>query len=443
MLGETGAGHNHMRPLSPMLQVRTPTDTPMRPPPLARYLAPRLPFYYGWVILGCVCLAGFARQGAAVAVLSIFVEPMRRDLGWSATAFGGAVSLGGLLAAAAAPWIGRLLDRHGARLLLCFAVVGTGVATMCISLVDSLAGFYLLFCFARMNWAGPFDLGLYGALNAWFVARRTLAASIATLVQLTGLVVFPLLAHFAIGGSDWRAGWLAVGLCVLAVGFAPVWLFLAWRPGDVGVALEPATRARSGSTPERHFSREQALRTPAFWLLALFTVLVFPCQAGVSLYQASHMIERGIDPTTAATIVSTFSLLSAIASFAVGWLPRRWQIRHTLGVCAALMCMGALCMLAVRSAGPAFAGAGLFGLGVGGILTLLPVVWADYFGASSYGAIRGVALSMQVLAQASGPLAAGAMRDASGDHTLSLAMFALLAGLGALAALAARRPQSL
>lgn len=63
----------------------------MNAPPLARLLAPRLPFYYGWVILGCVCFAGFVRQGAAVAVLSIFVEPMRRDLGWSSTAFGAAV----------------------------------------------------------------------------------------------------------------------------------------------------------------------------------------------------------------------------------------------------------------------------------------------------------------------------------------------------------------
>ena len=39
----------------------------MQAPPLPRFLIPRLPFFYGWVVLGCICLAGFARQGPAVA----------------------------------------------------------------------------------------------------------------------------------------------------------------------------------------------------------------------------------------------------------------------------------------------------------------------------------------------------------------------------------------
>src|SRR2546426_1070216 len=86
-----------------------------------------------------------------------------------AEAMSGAVSLGGVLAAVVSPMLGPVLDRRGARLILCLAVLGTGLSTMALSLTQSLAVFYLLFCFARMNWAGPFDLGLYGALNNWFV----------------------------------------------------------------------------------------------------------------------------------------------------------------------------------------------------------------------------------------------------------------------------------
>ena len=55
-----------------------------------------------------------------------------------------------------------------------------------------------------------------------------------------------------------------------------------------------------------------------------------------------------------------------------------------------------------------------FGLGVGGLLVMLPVAWGDYFGRGNYGAIRGVALTGQVLAQASGPLLSGVLRDATG-----------------------------
>ena len=413
----------------------------MSTPRLTRLIVRRLPFYYGWVILGCVCLAGFARQGPAVAVLSIFVEPMRSDLGWSSAAFGGAVSLGGVLAAIVSPTIGRVLDRHGARILLCYAVLSTGIALLALSLIESLVFFYLLFCFARMNWASPFELGLYGALNSWFIARRARAASIATVAQLAGLVVLPLAAHFAIQAADWRAGWIAIGACVLGIGFLPVWLLLVRRPEDAGLVAESAVRSGAATEPEVQFTRAAAMRTAAFWLLASFTVLVFPCQAGMSLFLAAHMIERGIDATTVATIVSAAALASAAASFVIGFVPRRWPIRYLMAACAVVLCAAAVIMLSISGPLHAFVAAALFGCAIGGVLALLPIVWVDYFGRSSYGAIRGVALSMQVLAQACGPIAAGALRDAYGDYTRSLTMFAVLAAIAVAVALLARKPQ--
>ena len=67
--------------------------------------------------------------------------------------------------------------------------------------------------------------------------------------------------------------------------------------------------------------------------------------------------------------------------------------------------------------------AAFFGTGIGGILTILPIAWADFFGRASFGAIRGVALFFQVTAQASGPLMSGVLRDFSGDYYRSLIIF--------------------
>ena len=307
--------------------------------------------FYGWIVLACLCCAGFARQGPAVATLSIFVEPLTRDFGWSRTALSGAASLGGLLAAIAAPLIGPVLDRRGSRLVLCAAVLVNGVLLMLLSLTPSLLVFYLLFCVARMNWAAPFELGLYGALNNWFVRRRATASSILTLAQAAGLVAMPLAAQIAIVAEGWRAGWLAIGAITLLVGFVPIWLFLVRRPEDLGLlpdgAAVPAvpgnaatTVARGGGIAEPAYSRRQALGTGAFWLLLLYTVLVYPVQAGVSLHQAPFLIERGIDPTIAATIVSTFSLTSALATLACGALPRAAPIRYPLAATGAILTLG-------------------------------------------------------------------------------------------------------
>lgn len=414
----------------------------MQAPALARALIPRLPFYYGWVVLACVCLAGFARQGAAVAVLSVFVAPMTDEFGWSRTAISGAVSVGGILAAIISPVIGPFLDRSGARLVLCLAVAGTGLANVGLSFTGSLFVFYLLFCFARMNWAGPFELGLYGALNNWFIARRRFANSVASLAQLSGLVVLPLIAQFAMQGANWRAGWVAIGVTVLLVGFLPCWLLLVRRPEDVGLQPDTATTITGSSQPEPHFTRAQALRTTAFWMLALYTVLVFPVQAGVSLHQAPHLIERGLTPLAAASVISFFSVMSALASIAVGLVPRRFPVRVIMAACAALAASGAYGLIFIATPLQAAIAAGIFGLGIGGVLTVLPLAWAEYFGRQSYGAIRGVALSLQVLAQASGPIVSGLLRDISGTYTLSLTVATALAATATLIALAATPPRT-
>jgi len=419
-------------------------------PALPYLLSGRLPFFYGWVVLACLCCAGFARQGPAVATLSIFVEPLTREFGWSRAALSGAVSLGGVLAALSSPLLGPLLDRHGARLTLCIAVLVTGIAMMLLSLTQSLLVFYLLFCIARMNWAGPFDLGIYGGVNNWFVSRRAFATSVATVAQMAGLVAMPLIAQLAMRQHGWRGGWLAIGSVTLLIGFLPVWLLMVRRPEDLGLMPDrrAAGDASAGTTtaartdhPEPSFSRKQAIGTSAFWLLLLYTVLVYPVQAGVSLHQAAQLIERGIEPTVAATIVSTFSLMSAVASVACGLLPRRVPIRYPLALIGGLLAAATLAMVGISSTRQGYIAATLFGFGIGGLLTLLPIAWADYFGRAHFAAIRGIALSVQVIAQAAGPLLSGALHDWTGSYHRALQCFAVMSCLGVAAALAARRPR--
>jgi MFS family permease len=425
---------------------------PARQSGLPARLVARLPFFYGWIILACVCCAGFARQGPAVATLSIFVEPMTSDFGWSRTALSGAASLGGIMAALASPLIGPVLDRRGARMILCAAVLVTGVSTMLLSLTQSLLAFYVFFCIARMNFAGPFDIGIYGALNSWFVERRALASSIANLAQMGGLVALPLIAHFAMQQQGWRAGWLAVGSAVLLVGFVPVWLLLVRRPEDVGLVPDgrspDISSAREGTSAvalapeEPAFTRKQALRTPAFWLLSLYTAAVFPVQAGISLHQAPHLIERGLSPTIAATVVSVFSLAAAIAGLGFGLFARRIGVKTSLALAGAFLGVSAILMLGIATAWQGYVAASCFGVGIGGVLTVLPVAWANYFGRASFGAIRGAALTVQVTAQASGPLLSGLLRDHYGTYVASLTCFAALSFLGVALALLVRAPRA-
>ena len=103
----------------------------------------KCPFFYGWVIVGCLMAANFSRQGAAVATLSVFVVPMSQEFGWSMTEFSGAVSLGGVLGALVSPKVGVLVDRGGVGKVLTIGTLLIGASLLALSQTTSLIWFYI------------------------------------------------------------------------------------------------------------------------------------------------------------------------------------------------------------------------------------------------------------------------------------------------------------
>ena len=412
--------------------------------------ANRTPFFYGWVILACGCCASFARQATAVATLSVFVVPMTAHFGWSRAEIAGAVSLGGVLAALVSPAVGELVDRHGARTVLLWSTFLIAGIALELAATYSLLWFYVFFSIGRMLFASPFDIAVSAAVANWFVRRRAQAMSGISIAQSLSLAVMPFLAQVAIDAGGWRAGWITVAVAVLIVGALPNALFMVRRPEDVGLLPDggaprspESRRGRAAAThaEEPAYSLREARRTPALWLLMAYTALIYLVQAGISLHQAPHMIQRGIEPVVAASIVSTFALVAALSSLAFGVVGARLPVRLGLALAAGVMALGALLMHEVRDVFTGYLAATVFGAGIGGILTLTPVSFADYFGRSSYGAIRGIALPVQVVGQAAGPLLAGVLYDASGDYALAMKAFAGFALAAGLVALVARPPR--
>jgi MFS family permease len=134
-------------------------------------------------------------------------------------------------------------------------------------------------------------------------------------------------------------------------------------------------------------------------------------------------------------------MFSALSSLGFGLLTRRIGVRIGLVLSGLFLGVSGILMLGIATPWQGYVAACCFGVGIGGVLTVLPIAWADYFGRRSYGAIRGVALTVQVTAQASGPLISGVLRDATGNYVASLTFFAALSFVGALVGLLARAPR--
>ena len=97
-------------------------------------------------------------------------------------------------------------------------------------------------------------------------------------------------------------------------------------------------------------------------------------------------------------------------------------------------------LLSVREPPQAFSFAFLFGMLVGGALSLPTLLLAAYFGRGSLGAIAGVLQMTRGLSLGSGPLVAAVLYDATGAYGLAFTTFAFMC-LGSVVMMAlARRP---
>src|SRR5471030_1227937 len=89
----------------------------------------RLPFYYGWLIIA----AAFVTMAIAVTARTAFLlllPPLIDEFGWDRGLVAGAFSFGFLVYAILSPIFGRLMDRHGPRV-----VIGSGVCLLSAGLL--------------------------------------------------------------------------------------------------------------------------------------------------------------------------------------------------------------------------------------------------------------------------------------------------------------------
>ena len=420
-------------------------------------LAGRLPVYYGWVVFAIANLPSFgARPVASVAVLSVFLVPMTEEFGWSRGLFSVPVSLGAVCGVVMSPFAGRLIDRYGSGMILagCSAVVG--VCAMLLALVTQAWSFYAIYVPGRAVFSAPLELGTTTAISNWFIRRRPLALAWFGAVQGVGLGLLPLVAAVLIDAFDWRSAWVALGVFTLATGILPPLLLMARRPEDMGLAADPVRDTDESGRPatsrtlstgrastlwrDTDYTVRQAVRTPAFWILAFFSMVGFMAQAGVSLHQTAHYVDAGVSYGQAALVATSFALGQIPGGMVWSVIGRRMPVRLMLSVSAMWVAGGVFGIGFTEQLVWGIVFGFLFGAGVGGLHTLLRLAWADYYGRMHLGAIRGLTLPAQIGGQAIGPVVSGFMFDASGGYLLPFVIFGSAVGVSALLVLAAIPP---
>jgi MFS family permease len=402
----------------------------------SQHWASRLPFYYGWLIVG-IAFVTMAIAVTARTAFSLLLPPLIGEFGWDRGLVAGAFSFGFFVSAALAPVFGRLMDRYGPRV-----IIGTGVCLMGLGLLTATA--------VEQPWQLYATLGVLVTVGAnlmtytaqslflphWFIRRRALAISIAFSGAGVGAIVLLPWMETIIGRDGWRASCSAMGLLALLV-IGPLTFFLRLRPGDIGLLPDGASRAAHAAAGRRvanvvdpawvaiEWTLARALRTRRFWWIALGYFCALFAWYAVQVHQTKYLIEIGFTPLVAAWSLGIVSVVAIPGQIALGALSdrvgREWV--WTIACCGFAICYAALIVLEhAPSYGLLYLmviSQGFLGYAVTSVMG--PIV-AEIFDGPQYGTIFGAISVALTGGGAAAPWVAGVIHDATGSYRLAWAL---------------------
>ena len=393
-------------------------------------LANRTPFYYGWIILGAAGSAMFVRNAAASLTIAVFVYPLSEELGWSRTLISGAAAAGGLAATFMSPMVGRLIDRYGARTVLTASILLLCVTTMLLRWSDitlTVMGatipwvFYIGYATGRVIFSSPVQIGAAVVVSRWFIRLRGRTNGILNMSHSVGMVLFPLIASIVIAQSGWRDAWFVLGVLVFVAALLPVAILISERPEDLGLrpdgdAEDSAAESEYGApladdTEEPDWTADEAKGTPTLWLLALATGLLFLMQAGTNTHSAAFFQDQGLGAVIAGFGISFNAIFLGVGSVVWGMIVEKVPVRFVMAAVAIVMAVASFLFTTTNTAVEALTYSALFGFGLGGMLTVPPVAYADYYGRRSLGTIRGITEPFTTFGQAVGVMIPGIVFD--------------------------------
>jgi MFS family permease len=405
--------------------------------------------FYGWRMTAAACGIQFLLAALLIQSFGLYIATLSDDLGWSKTALSGAAALQSVEAAIIGPLLGWVVDRFGPQSMIRWGMLIFGVGLLCLSQVDSLAGFYVSAVLMALGTSlcGYFPLSV--ALVQWFERLRARALSIMSLGLALGGLAVPLVA-WAMQHFGWRAAAMGSGVVALVVGI-PLARVIRRRPQDHGEFIDGVPPTASPSVSDvlpqdnaapHEFTAREALRTRAFWMLALGHGLALLVVTAINVHAITHMKEGlGYSVSQAGWVIMLMTMGQVAGVLLGASMGDRYDKRWVSALCMLSHMAGLLLLTYATHVAELIAFAVFHGVAWGVRGPFMQAIRADYFGRQSIGMILGLSAAIIAVGQVAGPMVAGMLADLTGNYRLGFTLLALFAGLGSLSFMLAKKPK--
>ncbi|MBM11015.1 MAG: MFS transporter [Chloroflexi bacterium] len=409
--------------------------------------------FYGWWLVG---ISGFVMVISTVPLfhaMSVWAVALEREFGWNRTQLGFALTFTRIEGGLMGPLEGYLTDKVGTRRMVFLGLIVLGGAFIFFAQIQNLWMFYLAYIMMALGQGMGSWIPLMTMINRWFSRRRAMALGWSNMGSRAGaLILVPIIA-WSIDPDQDRLGWrmtatiLGVFMIVVA---GPISKLIRDRPQDYGMLPDgdepaPARTAESGpggaaAPVEDGLTATEALRTPAFWLIAFghgFTSMVI---IAIMAHLGLLMVDKGFEIQDAAFVVTIYTAVAMGFQLVGGYVGGRIPVRFALAFFTSLQASGVVVLVFADTMTMFYAFAVLFGAGFGGRNPLTVAIRGEYFGSASFGKILGLStVPMNLLLLIAAPLV-GWMRDVQGDYTDAFLVMVLTNIAGAVCFILAKRP---
>lgn len=400
-------------------------------PALQPQRTPRL--HYAWIVLA-VSFVALLGAAAVRSVPGIILTSLETEFGWSRESITLAVSVNMLLFGLAGPFLGRLMDVYGPRriALWTLGLIALGTAGT-LWMRESWQMILLWGVVVGLGSGGPSMIMGAAVANRWFVARRGLALGVLGAAMSAGQLIFtPVLMQLNLD-HGWRAATLLVTVVIGAVVLPLVLAFLRDDPADSGLrAYGAAGRASVRLVPDPHPLRF-AVRSPAFWLLALsFGICGLTTSGLFQTHLIPHGIEHGFTEMTMAASLGVMGAADIFGTVGSGWICDRYGPRLPLAMYYLLRGASLLALPFVDSTGELMAFSVVYGLNWLSTVPATSALAADLLGKQNVGVVFGWIFFAHQAGAAVAAYGASHLRTLMGDYAFAFTVAGLfaLAGTG-------------
>ncbi len=397
-------------------------------------------------MLGFAAAAQFMSAPGQSYSVAAFKGPMIEGLGVLETPFSLAYAFATILSGIALPFVGWLVDRLGARLLLPIIALLLGGACICMSRAEGIVGLYIGFMLIRPLGQGALTLVGTWLVGEWFERRRGFASAISGIGGSVSVMTIPLLNLWLCTQYSWRTAWFVLGCLVSASLVLPSLLFIRDRPEDLGLqpdGLDSLAHSREpkGGTVSG-WSVAQVLRDPTFWKLLAVPATSGMVGTGLIFHQVNLLGSHGVSNFWAVALLSIQAAIATLAAFGAGWLTDRYSNRHLLVIAMLMLVLATVIVMVMPHPAFAVVYAVLLGLHGSVMRTTGNVVWLNYYGRAHQGAVRGLAFAVMILASAAGPVPFALASDRLGSYDVALIAFAIVPLFAATLVMSAKPPHT-